>query len=411
LSYWNSGANSLAAEDTRKAYQLRERVSQPERFLIESSYYSLVTGNLEKARQVYDLWRQIYPRDAGAPGLECGISFRLGQFDKALEEAREAVRLEPTAGITWTGLATAYLNLDRLDEARTTVQEAQSKNMDSPVEHVNLYLLAFLQGDAAGMTQQVAWSAGKPRVEDLFLVNEADTEAYFGRLGNARELSRRAVASAKQVEEKEQAANYEVDAALREALFGNVAQAHERAEAALGLSTGRDVRSGLALALALSKGTYRTQARVERLADDLLKRFPEDTVVQFNYLPTIRARLALNGDDPSQAITDLQAGAPYELAAPFGALYLVYVRGQAYLAMHRGSEAAVEFQKILSHRGVVNNSPVGALAHLQIGRAFALSGDMTKAKTAYQDFLTLWTDADPNIPILKQAKAEYAKLN
>jgi len=211
--------------------------------------------------------------------------------------------------------------LGRLDEARATVQEAQAKNLDSSSLHLDVYLLAFLQGDTTGMAQQVAWSAGKPGVEDLFLVNEAETQAYFGRLGKARELSRQAVASAKQAEENEVAANYETDAAVREALFGNAAEARARAEAALELSNSRDVQYGAALALALDR-EYRVQTRVDKLAHDLATRFPEDTVAQFNYLPTIRAQLALDGNHPSEAIAGLQAAAPYELGlnSPVGGL-------------------------------------------------------------------------------------------
>lgn len=411
LSYWNLGENSLAAEDTRKAYELRDRVSQIEKFVIESSYYSLVTGNLERARQVYELWGQTYPRDAGAPGLESAVYVHLGQYDKSLEEAREAVRRDPAVGVVWPALVNAYLVLGRLDEARAAVQRAQAKNLDSPQLHLDLYALALLQGDATGMAQQIAWSEGKVGVEDLFLVSEADTEAYFGRLSKARELSRQAIALAKQEEENEVAANYEVDAAVREALFGNAVEARERAEAALGLSDGRDVQYGAALALALGGNVSRVQVRVERLADDLRERFPEDTVSQFNYLPTIHALLTLDRNHPSEAIADLHGTAPYELGLnSVGGLYIVYVRGQAHLAMNQGSEAAAEFQKVLDHRGAVLNEAIGALAHLQLGRAFAVSGDANKAKAAYQDFFALWKDADPEIPILKQAKTEYARL-
>ena len=251
LSYGNLGENSLAAADTRKAYELRERVSPHEKFLIESSYFSLVSGNLERARQVYELWGQTYPRDAGAPALESGIYIHLGQYDKSLDGVRRAVRLQPTAGAVWAGLANAYLVLGRLDETRATVQQAQAKNLDSPQLHFDLYALAFLEGDATGMAQQVTWAAGKPGVEDVFLVNEADTEAYFGRLGKARELSRQAVASAKQADENEVAAGYDLDAAMREALFGNPAQTREWTEMALGLSNSRDVLYAAALVLAL----------------------------------------------------------------------------------------------------------------------------------------------------------------
>jgi predicted Zn-dependent protease len=262
------------------------------------------------------------------------------------------------------------------------------------------------------MAQQVAWAAGKPGWENVVLASEADTAAYSGRLGMAQEFSRRAVASAERAEEKETAASYEADAALREALFGNVVEARQRVAAALALSTGRDVQYGAALALAIAGDA----ARAQTLADDLAKRFSEDTLVQFNYLPTLHAQLAFSRNDSSKAVEALQAASPYELGAPapgvfnFVSLYPVYVRGQAYLAAHLGSEAAAEFQKIIDHRGVVLNEPIGALAHLGLARAYALQGDTAKAHAAYQDFLTLWKDADPDIPILQQAKAEYAKL-
>jgi eukaryotic-like serine/threonine-protein kinase len=390
-------------------------VSEREKFLIESQYYELVTGDLEKARQAFELWTQTYPRDPAAWGMESGIHFSLGQYDRAVAEVREAVRLDPTVGIAWAALINNYLLLNRLEQARTTAEEAQAKNLDSPFLRFDLYQLAFMQNDTAGMARQVAWAAGKPGADDLLLAFEADTAAYSGRLSKAQDLSRRAVASAERAEEKETAARYEAAAALREALFGNAAKARESAGTALGLSTGRDVQYGVALALVFGGGAAREQAKSERLADDLSKRFPEDTVVRFNYLPTIRAQLALNRNDFSKAINTLQAAAPYELGSPgsfssYAALYPVYVRGEAYLATHQGSEAAAEFQKILDHRGVVFNEPIGALAHVQLGRAYSMQGDTAKARAAYQDFLTLWKDADPGIPILKQAKAEYAKL-
>jgi predicted Zn-dependent protease len=257
----------------------------------------------------------------------------------------------------------------------------------------------------------VAWVAGKPGVEDVLLSYEADTAAYSGRLVKARELSRRAAASAERAEEKETAAYYQADAAVREALFGNAAEARQRAAAALGISTSREMQYGAALALALAGDAAKSQA----LADDLAKRFPEDTVAQFNYLPTLRAQLALIHNDSSKAIESLQDAAPYELGTPGNsafapALYPVYVRGETYLTGHQGSEAAAEFQKILDRRGVVWNEPIGALARLGLARAFMLQSDTVKAKAAYQDFLTLWKDADPDIPILKEAKAESAKL-
>jgi Flp pilus assembly protein TadD len=417
-SYNNLGETSQAAENTRKAYELRERVSEREKFYIESHYHDFVTGDLEKGRQVYELWAQTYPRDTVPPNNLGVIYGNLGQHDKALAEIRETFRLDPSSGLSYAGLVADYLNLNRLEEARATAEEAQAKKFDSPRLRFNLYWLAFLQNDAAGMAQQAAWSAGKPGVEDILLADEADTAAYAGRLGKAREFSRRAVASAERAEEKETAAGYEADAALREALFGNAADARRRAAAALALSTGRDVQYGAALALALAGDV----ARVQALADDLAKRFPEDTIVQFNYLPALRAQLTLNRNDPakssgagaSKSIEALQAAAPYELGTAasvlLAALYPVYVRGEAYLAGHQGSEAAAEFQKILDHRGVVFEEPIGALAHLGLAHAYALQGDTAKARAAYQDFFTLWKDADPDIPILRAAKFEYAKL-
>jgi eukaryotic-like serine/threonine-protein kinase len=409
-SYANLGETSLASENTRKAYELREQVSARERFYIESHYHDNVTGDVEKARQVYQLWAQTYPRDELPPNNLCLIYRKLGQYDKALAQFREASRINPASGLSYAQLVNSYLTLNRLDEARATAEEAQAKKLDSPLLHLLLYDLAFLQNDAAGMAQQVEWSAGKPGVEDTLLAFEGETAAYSGRLGKARELSRRAVASAERTEQKETAAGYEADAALREALFGNAAEARQRAHAALALSAGRDVQYRAALTLAWIGDASQAQA----LADDLDERFPEDTAVQLNYLPTIHAQLALDRKEASKAIEALQAAAPYELGRPGNppspALYPVYARGEALLAGHQDSEALAEFQKILDHRGIVLNEPIGALAQLQIGRAYVMQGDTAKAKAAYQDFLTLWKDADPDIPILKQAKAEYAKL-
>jgi tetratricopeptide (TPR) repeat protein len=408
VDYSNLGETSLGVENTRKAYELRERVSEREKFYIESHYYHYVTGDLEKARQAYELWAQTYPRD-DVPPYNLGVVYaNLGQYDKMLAEFREALRLDPASAGNYPSVFESYLGLNRLEEARATAEEAQAKKLDSPYLRAQLYLLAFLQNDAAGMAQQVAWAAGKPGVEDALLAFEASTAAYSGRLGRAREFSRRAVASAERAEEKEAAAGYEAEAAVREALFGNAAEARKRVAAALVLATGRDVQDGAALALALAGDA----ARARPLADDLANRFPEDTIVQFNYLPRIHAQLALIRNDSSKAIEALQAAAPYELGSPSSpsALYPVYVRGEAYLAGHRGVEAAAEFQKIQDHRGLVGNEPIGALAHLGLARAYTLQADTVKARAAYQDFFTLWKDADSDIPILRQAKSEFNNL-
>ena len=383
-------------------------MSEREKFYIESAFYSNVTGDLEKARKVCELWAQTYPRDSEAL---CGSYASLGQYEKALAEAREALKLAPSNSQSYASLVGAHIWLNRVEDARGIAEEAQAKKLDSPALRFFLYQIAFLRNDAAGMAQQVAWSAGKPGVEDVLMAFEANTAAYLGRLGKARTLFHQAMASAERVEERETAASYEADRALVEALFGNAAEARHGAAAALKLSNGRDVEYAAALAFALAGDT--AQAQLAR--DNLAKRFPEDTLVQVEYLPVIDAQLALVHKDSSGAIEKLQAASPYELGiqgnlgiAP--AMYPVYVRGEAYLAAHQGREAAVEFQKILKQRGALWNEPIGALAHLQIGRAYAMQGDTAKAKAAYQDFLTLWKDADPDIPILIAAKAEYAKL-
>jgi len=404
-SYSNLGETELGAENSRKAYELREGVSEGEKFYIESHYYQFVTGNQESARQSYQLWAETYPRDwQPLPPLSTVYGV-LGQDEKALGGAREAFRLNPNSAMNSADLAISYLSLNQLKEARAAAEAAQAKNLDSSSLRYVLYEIAFLENDTAGMTQQVAWAAGKPGVEDVLLSYEADTAAYFGKLRDARDFSRRAVASAVRAEEKEVAAAYETDAALREAMFGNPIEARQRVAAGLGLSNGPGVQFAAALALAFVGDTARAQA----LADDLDKHFPENTVVQFNYMPAILAQLALHRGDNAKAINELLPAAPYELGAS-GGLYVVYVRGAANLAARQGREAAAEFQKVLDQRGIVGNELIGALAHLQMGRAYATSGETAKARAAYQDFLTLWKDADPDIPILVAAKSEYANL-
>jgi serine/threonine protein kinase/tetratricopeptide (TPR) repeat protein len=401
--YSNLGEAGLAAESTRKAYEVRERVTEREKLSIESYYYHYALGNLIKARQAYELMAQTYPRATEPPNNLSVVYREFGQYDKTLMEIRKAHDLDKT-GWTYANLARSYLFLNRLDEARAAAEAAQAKSPQGASAEL-LYKIAFLRNDAAGMAQQVARSAANRAGEDYLLDLEANTAAYSGRLKNAREFLRSAVASAEQSDEEETAAVYQTDGGLQEALFGNTAEARARSTMALRLSTGRDVEYWAALVLALAGDT----ARGEVLANDFLTRFPEDTVVQFNYLPTLRAQLALNAHDSAKAIELLQGVASYELGWS-GGLYPVYVRGEAFLTSHKGTEASVEFQKVLDHRGVVVNEPIGALAHLGLARAYNLQGDKAKAREAYQDFLALWKDADTDIPILKQAKAEYAKL-
>ena len=306
-----------------------------------------------------------------------------------------------------------YEAMNRIDEAKATYEQALHRNLKNHFFPLALYEIAFLQDDAAGMARQVSASAGTPGFEATLLADEADTAAYSGRLKSAREFSRQAVDSAERAGDKEAAGMYSALAALREALFGNAEEARRRATLAMRDPAGHDLQYASALASAYAGDDERAQT----LADDLGQRFPEATVVQFNYLPTLRAKLAVNQRKASEALETLRVAVPYELGRTtystlgWTALYPAYARGEAYLAAHQGKEAAAEFQKILDHRGIVLNSPIGVLAHLQIGRAYAMDGDTTRAKAAYQDFLNLWKNADLDVPILKVAKSEHAKLN
>jgi DNA-binding winged helix-turn-helix (wHTH) protein/tetratricopeptide (TPR) repeat protein len=404
LSYWNLGENILASENIHKAFDLRAGVSEWEKLRIEAEYYSLVTNNLEKARRAYEVWAQTYVRDWVPRNLLGAVHTALGQYEEALIQYREALRLYPQSGLLQGNLVLALIALNRFEEARAVADEAMTKHPDSPGLRVGRYRLAFLQNDQKGMEQQLDFSAGRSGLEDELLWNEAATAAYFGQIEKARRFYRQAVASAQRAEEIEAAAGYEADAALKEALFGNKAAAQQGVESACRLSTGPDVQYKAALALVLAGDRSRAQS----LTEDLAKHFPEDTIVQSIYLPTVRAQLALDRNDTLKAIEDLDLAPSYQ----FGALlYPAYVRGLAYLAAHRESEAVAEFQNILDKRGIVLNSPIGALAHLQIARAFTMRGDMSKARSEYQDLLALWKDADPDVPVLQQAKMELAKLN
>ena len=383
LVYVDIGEPSIAADYTRKAYELRDRTSESEKYFISARFHKEVTGNLETAEQSCKLWIQAYPRSSMPQDTLSGAIYpAAGQYEKGAEAGREAIRLNPDYFASYALLMFNYISLNRLDEAKTTYEQALERKLKNPFFNVPLYQIAFLQNDAAGMAQQVARSAGTPGPEDELFGMAADTAAYSGRLRDAREFSHRAVDSAERAEEKEAAATYSALSSLREALFGNADEARRRATLAIGRSTGRDVQYGAALALAYAADDKRAQT----LADDLGKTFPEDTLVQFNFLPALRARLAVNRGNASEAIETLRAATPYELgqttSSIYGwtALYPVFVRGEAYLAAHQGSEAAAEFQKILDHRGIVINQPIGVLAHLQIGRAYAMQGDTAKAK-------------------------------
>ena len=414
--YGDIGESALSAENTSRAYQLRDRASDQERFFISLTYDLQVTGNLEKGQQTCALWVQAYPRAWVPHGLLSGdIYVATGKREESVEEARIALAMDPDFSIGYANLAANYMTLERLDEAENTLQRASERKLEIPDFFVLRYVIAFLKGDNAGMEREVALAQERRGTDDWMSNAEGFASAYSGHLEAARKISQLAADLARKTERRDTEALYEADAAVREALFGNLSTARQRAVDALQLSKSKDVAFGAGFALALSGDSSRSQG----VTEDLSRRLPEDTRVQFTYAPTLRALLALNHNQPSKAVELLQTTISYELGRPnnggseffLGAdnLYSAYVRGLAYLAAHQGADAAAEFQKILNHRGVVICDPIGALARLQLGRAYAMSGDKTKAKSAYQDFLTLWKDADPDIPILKRAKAEYAK--
>jgi tetratricopeptide (TPR) repeat protein len=399
-----------AAENGRKAYDLREKVSERERFWIESGYYDFVTGELEKGAQVDELWQQTYPRD-DMPCAELGfVSATLGNWEKALEQWQVAMRRDPNNGLLYYLLSLAYMSRNRLDEAEAVFKQAEERNLDNEQLLQSRYWLAFLKGDTAQMAQLVSGAMGKPGAEDLLLAAQADTEGWHGRLKKAHDLTRRAMDSAQRNDAKETAAGYQAEEALRDVESGNREQARAEANAALKLAPNRDVRVMAALVLARAGDT----AGAQKLTAELDKTFPLDTMAQRYWLPTIRAAVALGHKDPNGAIELLKVASTIELSSATGDLTIflcpVYVRGESYLMLHDGNRAAVEFQKFIDHRGVVMNFPWGALARLGLARTYVMRGDKAKAKIAYQDFLALWKNADPGTPILKEARAEYAKL-
>jgi eukaryotic-like serine/threonine-protein kinase len=412
VNYSNLNQHSVAAEYLKRAFDLSDRITEREKFHVTGSYYALATGELEKANETYELWIHVYPRDQ-VPHIDLGSNYMiLGQYEKAATETRESLRLDPNNVVADANLGQVYLALNRFDEARATTEEALGRKLESAPLHLNLYSLAFFQGNAAAMRQQADWVVGKSGAEDQMLSLESDTEAWSGKLGKARELSRQAVESARRSDEKEPAALWQANAAIREALFGNTDGARQNAAASVSLAPGsRDTRAQAALAYALAGDAVHAQS----LADDLGKHLTQDTVVQAVWLPTIHAQIETGRKNPARSIELLQAAAPYELGmltanANNSCLYPVYVRAEAYLSAHQGPLAVAEFQKILDHRGLLWNCATGALAHLGLARAYAMQGDTAKARAAYQDFFALWEHADADIPVLIAAKAEYAKL-
>jgi eukaryotic-like serine/threonine-protein kinase len=411
-TYFNLREPALANENLKKAFELRDRVSDRERYWFSAYYYHLVIGDLDKAVETYQLWAEDYPHDNVPRGNLGQIYGFLGQYDSGVTELLEDLRLNPDTVAGYNNLMSHYTALNRLEEAKTAYQRAKARNLDNPFLHWNLYGIAFLQKDAAEMQRQATWAAGKPQGENLLLSAQSDTEAYAGHLDRARELTRQAMQSAAQNDQQETVGQWQMNAALREAEFGNTTRARQQIEEVLAKSPNRDMQILGALALA----RIGDSARAEQMADDLAKQFPQDTVVNRYWLPTIRAANEINRKNPAKAIDVLAISVPYELGNPspqaeIGAyLYPAYIRGQSYLLLRDGEKAEGEFQKFLTHPGITVNCPLGALAHLQLGRAYTLMHDPAKARAAYDDFFGLWKDADAGVPALKQAKAEYAEL-
>ena len=409
-SYQPQGELTLAAENARKAYDLRERTSDHEKLNIAAFYEIVVTGNLEAARRSYELIAQTYPRDEAAQIMLWYIHLICGNYARADAAAKRAFEINPDSSNNYVALMYCDQYLGRYDQAKGAAEQSRAKKLNSPWYPLILYVVDFLQNDPAGMAKQATETQGIPGVEDQMFFVESETAADHGQFGQARELTRRAADSARRAQEKETSAEYEAHNSVREGLVGLMDFAKNDAQSALATIKGKHGEGFSAIAFALAGDV----ANANRCIDDLTKRFPQNTVVQTRYLPMSRSALALNSGDAQAAIQALSPAAPYELGHTNEdftfALYPIYFRGQAYLAAKNWAGAAGEFQRILDHPGIVGNEPIGALAHLGLGRAYALGGDNAKAKTAYRDFFTLWRNADPDVPLLIQAKAEYAKL-
>jgi DNA-binding winged helix-turn-helix (wHTH) protein/tetratricopeptide (TPR) repeat protein len=414
LMYGSSGSSELATENVTRAYELRDRTSEKERFFITGYYFGRATGNQEKAQQVCDEWARTYPREFLPHAFLAGfVDLVLANYHGAVEEAQKVIELNLDASLGYYLLGYDLMYLNDFQGAENAVHRAAERNLDQVRMATLRFDLAYMKGDAAGMRREVESAQAHPEIEDWILDRQAFAEASEGRLKNAISLSRHAVTLAAQGGSRELAAVFETRTALWEAFFGNSIEARRTAAAALALAGNREVNYGAALALVLSGDS--TQA--EKLANDMEKRYPEDTSVRFSYLPVISAAVAVQHGEPLKAIDALQASVPYELGSPrssqagfFGALYPVFFRGEALLAAHRGAEAANEFQKILSHRGIMIGDPVFVLAHVGLARAYALSGESAKARAQYEEFFALWKNADPDCPILERAEAEYRNI-
>jgi tetratricopeptide (TPR) repeat protein len=408
--YAGIGEFTLGTESAEKAWRYRYRASDHERFYIDFSYYRQVKGDLEKCAQICEAWMQSYPRDHQPHGFLSGsVSLQAGKFERAVEEGQKAITMEPDLAFSWANVAFTYVLLDKLAEAKAVLQKAADRKLAIPELLITRYQIAFLENDQQELARLT--EAGYKR-SPTFCDQEAHVAGYAGQLRRARTLSERGVDLAWQSGRLERAAQDQAGAAIRESLFGNAAEARRQAAAALRVSRGGVGKFGAAFALGLSGDP----AHAETLAADIERRFPEDTTFRFAYVPVLRALVALSRHEPARVIAELQPVATYELASLAshegfnGSLYAVYVRGLAYLEQRKGLEAAAEFEKVLNHRGIVVYDPIGAVSRWRLGQAYALAGDVQRSKAAYDDFLTLWKNADPDVPILKTVRSERATL-
>ena len=412
VGYYNLNQNALAADRIRQAFELADRQTVRDRLHITTLYYDLGTGDVGKAIQSYKEWVQLYPRDDIAKGNLASEYFLIGDYDQAANYAQQALRLDPGSAAWYENVSTAYIALMRLEEAQNVLNQAFARKLDDPAMHADVYAVAFLRGDSLGMQREMEWSVGKAGGEDAMLALQADTEAYAGRLKKARELSRRAVEVAQQAQLSEPAAIWEGIAALREAAYGNVQEARAGAEKALEIApNSRDTQTLASLVFARSGDLRRSQT----MLDDLAAANVSNTVVQSAWIPTIHAQTALVNQKPAQALEFLETVKPFERGQLIGNLSYscmvpVYLRGEALLGTKQGPQALAEFQKLLDSRGIVGNCWSGALALLGQAHAQVISGATSAAKNSYQRFFDLWKTADADIPVLKTARAEFAKL-
>ena len=400
--YYNTRQYELAAEVSRKAYELRDRVGENERLYITQAYYDNVTGELENYIKTLELWKITYPRDA-SPSNNLAVKYNeLGLFDKAAAEAREAIRLNPSSTSGYSLLATAQLSLNRFDDARQTINQAQGQKLDSTAMRRTLFRIAFVQRDSATMQQQIDWLNGKP---DEYLAQgwQSETAAFLGQLQKAQQFSDSALESAERRDQKDVAAQIAIAGAARDALFGDCARVKQQTKRTIGITSRQLTLASAANALAACGES----SQAENIIAELTRRSPADTVLNKILAPMVQARIELQRGNAPQAIQLLETTRPFEGYALF---QIAYLRGQAYLKQKKATEAATEFQKIIDHRGSQPTSPIYVLAHLGLARAAALQGDTAKAGKAYQDFFALWKDADANVPVLLEARKEYNKL-